>query len=119
MKSRADKAEKRIVDYSNGLARVSSHCDAQIAEMSIVLQTQRGQLVNTGTLNMRANAGLADSKFELQRHAALIMSKERELQNARRRINELINEEQLASDHHRATLNAAEHTKRAGRCLRT
>ena len=108
MKSRADKAKGRIVDYSNELARVNSHCDAQIAEMSIVLQTQRGQLNNTGTLNVRANAELADSKFELQRHAALTMSKERELQNARRRINEPITEGQLASDHHRATLDAAE-----------
>ena len=34
MAVRADAAEKRIVDYINELAKVKSHCDAQVAEMS-------------------------------------------------------------------------------------
>ena len=49
MKVRADRAEERIVDYSNELARVNSHCDAQIAEVSTVLQTHRGQIDNVGS----------------------------------------------------------------------
>ena len=108
MKVRADKAEERIVDYSNELARVSSHCDAQIAEMSTVLHTQRGQLDNVGSQHLRANGELNESRFELQRNEQLTMSKERGLQNAHRRINELIIESQLASEQHRANLNAAE-----------
>ena len=48
MKVRADRAEERIVDYTNELAKVNNHCDAQIAEISMVLQTQRGQLDNIG-----------------------------------------------------------------------
>ena len=108
MKGRADRAEERVVDYSNELARVTSHCDAQIAEMSTVSQTQRGQKDNIGSRNMRVNNELADSKFELQRHARPTMSKERELQNGHLRTNDLITESQFASDQPRATPNAAE-----------
>ena len=41
MKVRADAAEGRIVDYANELTKATKHCDAQVAEMSMVLQTQR------------------------------------------------------------------------------
>ena len=57
---------------------------------------------------MRANNEPADCKFELQRHAQLTVRKDSELQNAHRRTNNLITENELASDQHRATLNAAE-----------
>ena len=108
MVRRADMAEGRIVDHTNELVRVSSSCDAQMAEMSEVLRTQREQLDHIGMLSARANNELAQSKFELQGHSELTMSRDSELQNAGRRINELHSEGQLASDHHRASLMAAQ-----------
>ena len=109
MKVRADTAEKRIVDYANELAKVNNHCDAQVAEMSMVLQTQRGHINDTGYQNKRATNELAQCRFDLERHSQLAMSKERELQSANRRIQDLANENQLASQQHRASLHAAEH----------
>ena len=74
----------------------------------MVLQTQRGKIDNVGFQYTRANNELAQCQFELQRNSQLAMSKERELQNAHRRINDLATESQLASEQHRASLHAAE-----------
>jgi chromosome segregation ATPase len=87
MMGRSDKAEESILAHQNELARVNDYCDVQIAEMSNVLRTQRGQLNNMSAEYAKANNELADSKFELQRHSALTRSKERDLHNVNRRIN--------------------------------
>ena len=109
MKVRADAAEKRIVDYANELAKVNNHCDAQVVEMSMVLQTQRGHINDIGYQNTKATNELAQCRFDLERHPQLAMSKERELQSANRRIQDFVNENQFASQQHRASLHAAEH----------
>ena len=108
VKVRADAAENRITDYLYELAKVNNHCDAQVAEMSTVLQTQRGHINDIGHQNTRAINELAQCRFDLERHTQLAMSKERELQSANRRIQDLTNESQLASQHHRSSLHAAE-----------
>ena len=108
VKVRADAAENRIADYVNELAKVNSHCDAQVAEMSAVLQTQRGQINDVGFQNTRATNELAQCRFDLERHTQLAMSMERELQSANRRVQGLTNENQLAAQHHRSSLHAAE-----------
>ena len=108
MKVRADAAEQRVVDYANELAKVNNHCDAQVAEMSMVLQTQRGHINDIGYQNTRATNELAQCRFDLERHSQLAMSKERELQSASRRVQDLANENQLPSQQHRASLHAAE-----------
>ena len=108
MKVRTDATENRIVDYANELTKVNNHCDAQVAEMSMVLQTQRGHINDIGYQSTRATNELAQCSFELERHPQLAMSKERELQSASRRIQDLANENQLASQQHRASLHAAE-----------
>ena len=107
MKVRADAAEARIADYANELTKVNNHCDTQIAEMSMVLQ-RRGQINNIGFQNTRATNELAQCRFDLERNSQLAMSKERELQNANRRIQDLANENLLASEQHCASLHAAE-----------
>ena len=108
VKVRADAAENRIADYVNELAKVSSHCDAQVAEMSAVLRTRRGQINDIGFQNTRATNELAQCRFDLERHIQLAMSKERELQSANRRVQDLTNENQLAAQHRRSSLHAAE-----------
>ena len=107
-KVRADAAENRIADYVNELAKVNSHCDAQVAGMSAVLQTQRGQINDIGNQNTRATNELAQCRFDLERHTQLAMSKEGELQSANRRVQDFTNENQLAAQHHRSSLHAAE-----------
>ena len=108
MMSRSEKAEENIIAHQNELARVNHNCDAQMIEMSNSLRAQREQLNHVGAESARVSNELADCKFELQRHSALTMSKERELQNANRRISDLLTEGQLASDQHRASLIAAD-----------
>ena len=76
--------------------------------MSAVLQTQRGQINDVGFQHTRATNELAQCRFDLERHTQLAMSKERELQSANRRIQDLANENQFASQQHRASLHAAE-----------
>ena len=106
MKVRADAAENRIADYVNELAKVNNHCDAQVAEMSMVLQRQRGHINDIGYQSTRATNELAQCRFDLERHTQLAMSKERELQSANRRIQDLANENQFASQQHRSSLHA-------------
>ena len=74
----------------------------------MALQTQRGHINDIGYQITRATNELAQCRFDLERHTQLAMSKERELQSANRRIQNLANESQLASQQHRASLHAAE-----------
>ena len=117
MKVRADAAENRIADYVNELTKVNNQCDAQVAEMSLVLQTQRGHINDIGYQNTRATNELAQCRFDLERHTQLTMTKERELQSANRRIQDLANANQLASQQHRSSLHAAEQMLERG-CIK-
>ena len=73
-----------------------------------MLQTQRGHINDIGYQSTRATNELAQCRFDLERNSQLAMSKERELQSANRRIQDLGNESQVASQQHRASLQAAE-----------
>ena len=105
---RTEMAEASVNEYQTEISRINIQGEAQAVEWSSMLALQREQLTRTDADKAILNNELADSRFEMQRQSELAASKDRELQYANHRINDLVSEGQRASELHRASLIAAE-----------